>query len=188
LYMWNHNPNLNPERIMSYETGLLRSFLDGKVNAEITGYITDGDNLIVTGAMGNLYNSGIIRNKGIELAVNANPFKDLSFNLSYSYIHMKSPLFATPKHNLFVGARYNWKKFNLSANIHQIIDLDTDVTPVTKLESYTLINTKIVYHLSSKLEIFANAENLLNQEYEINRYYSMPGTTLFGGVNFRIGK
>ena len=188
LYMWNHNPDLKAERIMSYETGLLRSFLNGKINAELTGYIAEGDNLIVTGAMGNLYNSGIIRNKGIELAVNANPVKDLSFNLSYSYIHMKTPLFATPKHNLFVGARYRLKKFNFSANIHQIFDLDTDVTAVIKLESYILINAKLLYHVSSNLEIFANAENLLNQDYEINRYYSMPGITFFGGVNFQLSK
>jgi len=179
---------LNPERIMSYETGVSRSFLDGKLNAELTGYIANGDNLIVAGAMGNLYNSGVIRNKGIEVAVNASPAKNLTVNLSYSYIHMESPLFATPKHNLFIGGRYNWKKISVSANIQQINDLDTDATAITKLESYTLLNVKIVYHVTSNLEIFASAENLLNQKYEINRYYPMPGTTLFGGVNFKIGK
>lgn len=188
LYMWNHNPDLVPERIMSYETGVSRSFLNGKLNAELTGYITNGDNLIVTGAMGNLYNSGVIRNKGIEVALNANPVKNLTVNLSYSYIHMASSLFATPKHNLFIGARYIWKKVTISANIHQINDLDTDATAITKLESYTLINTKLVYHVTPKLEIFSNAENLLNQQYQINRYYPMPGTTLYGGVNYKLGK
>ncbi len=188
LYMWNHNPDLMPERIMSYETGVSRSFLNGKLNAELTGYIADGDNLIVTGAMGNLYNSGVVRNKGIEVAVNASPAKNLSFDLSYSYIHMKSPLFATPKHNLFIGGRYNWRKISFSASIHQINDLDTEVTSVTKLESYTLVNAKMVYHLTPGLEIFASTENLLNQKYEINRYYPMPGTTLFGGLNFNLGK
>ena len=188
LYMWNHNPDLNPERMMSYETGVSRSFLDGKLNAELTGYITNGDNLIITGALGKLYNSGIIRNKGVELAVNANPAKHLTVNLSYSYIHMDSPLFATPKHNLFIGGRYQWNKMNISANIHQINDLDTDATMVTKLESYTLIDAKLVYHITPNFEVFASAENLLDQQYEINRYYPMPGTTLFGGLNFKLGK
>ena len=188
LFMWNHNPDLQPERIMSYETGVSRSFLNGKLNAELTGYIADGDNLIVAGAMGKLYNSGVIKNKGIEVALNASPAKSLTVNLSYSYIHMESPLFATPKHNLFIGGRYNWKKISVSANIHQINDLDTDATAITKLESYTLLNAKMVYHVTPNLEIFASAENLLNQQYEINRYYPMPGTTLFGGVNFKLGK
>ncbi|NEW81617.1 MAG: TonB-dependent receptor [Mariniphaga sp.] len=186
LYMWNHNPDLMPERIMSYETGVSQSFLNGKLNAELTGYIADGDNLIVAGAMGNLYNTGIIRNKGIEVAINASPAKNLSVNLSYSYIHMKSPLFATPKHNLFIGGRYNFKKMSFTANIHQINDLDTDATVITKLESYTLINAKMVYHLTSNFEIFASAENLLNQRYEINRYYPMPGTTAFVGLNLKL--
>ena len=188
LYMWNHNPDLQPELIISYETGVSRSFLNGKLNAELTGYITEADNLIITGALGKLYNSGVIRNKGIEFAVNVNPAKNLSVNLSYSYINMKSPLFATPKHNLFIGGRYKWNKIGISANIHQINDLDTDATAFTKLESYTLIDAKLVYHITAHLEIFASAENLLNQQYEINRYYPMPGTTIFGGLNFRLGK
>lgn len=188
LFMWNHNPDLKTERVMSYETGLSKTFMNGKLNAELTGYILNGDNLIVTGAMGNLYNSGVIRNKGIEAALNASLAKNLAINLSYSYIHMKSPLFATPKHNLFIGGRYNWKKISVSANIHQINDLDTDVMAATKLESYTLLNAKLTYHFTTNLEVFANAENLLNQKYEINRYYSMPVTTLFAGLNFRLGK
>lgn len=187
LYMWNHNPDLQPERIMSYETGISRSFINGKLNAELTGYIIDGDNLIVTGAMGNLYNSGVIRNKGIEVAINANPNENLIINVSYSYINMKSPLFATPKHNLFIGGRYNLKKISISANVRQINDLNTDAIAVSKLESYTLLSAKLMCHLSSNLEIFTSAENILNQHYEINRYYPMPGATFFCGINYRLG-
>jgi iron complex outermembrane receptor protein len=187
LYMWNHNPDLQPERIISYETGISRSFINGKLNAELTGYIIDGDNLIVTGAMGNLYNSGVIRNKGIEVAIIANPNKNLTINVSYSYINMKSPLFATPKHNLFIGGRYSLKKISISANVHQINDLNTDAIAVSKLESYTLLSTKLVCHLSSNLEVFTSAENILNQHYEINRYYPMPGATFFCGINYILG-
>lgn len=188
LYMWNHNPDLKPEQIMSYETGVSRSFLDDKLNTELTAYIADGDNLIITGALGKLYNSGVIRNKGIEVAVNAIPAKRLTINLSYSYIYMKSPLFATPKHNLYIGGTYNRKKVSISANINKINDLDTDATNFTRLESYTLVNMKLVCHLTPDLEIFASAENLLNQKYQINRYYPMPGTTVFCGLNFKMGK
>jgi iron complex outermembrane receptor protein len=187
LYMWNHNPDLQPERIMSYETGISRSFINGKLNAELTGYIIDGDNLIVTGAMGNLYNSGVIRNKGLEVAINANPNENLTINVSYSYINMKSPLFATPKHNLFIGGKYNLKKISISANVRQINDLNTDAIAVSKLESYTLLSAKLVCHLSSNLEIFTSAENILNQHYEINRYYPMPGATFFCGINYKLG-
>jgi len=187
LYMWNHNSDLMPERIMSYETGVSKSFLKGKLNMELTAYIADGDNLIVAGAMGNLFNSGVIKNKGIEVAINASPAKNLSFNLSYSYIQMKSPVFATPKHNLFIGGRYNLKRISFSASIHQVNDLDTDATEVTKFESYSLVDAKMVYHINSSLEIFASAENLLNQKYEINRYYPMPGNTFFGGINLKLG-
>jgi len=188
LYMWNHNPDLKPERILSYETGISRSFLKGKLNTELTVYIANGDNLIVAGTMDKLYNSGIIRNKGIEIAANTIPTRNLTINLTYSYIHMKSPIFATPKHNLFIGGSYRMKKMGLSVNIQQINDLNTNATAISRLESYTLLNTKMVYYVTSNLEIFASGENLLGQKYEINRYYPMPGTTVFGGVNFKIGK
>jgi len=188
LYMFNHNPNLQPERLFSYETGISKSFLNGKLTGELTGYIANGDNLIVTGAMGNLFNTGEIRNKGIEVAINASPVQNLTLNVAYSYIHMDTPVFATPKHNLFFGGRYSWKKISFSANVQQVNYLDTDITATTKTESYTLVNAKLVYHVTPHLEIFASAENLLDEHYEINRYYPMPGTTYFGGLNYRVGK
>jgi len=188
LYMFNHNPNLQPERLFSYETGISKSFLNGKLTGELTGYIANGDNLIVTGAMGNLFNTGEIRNKGIEVAINASPVQNLTLNVAYSYIHMDTPVFATPKHNLFFGGRYSRKKISFSANVQQVNDLDTDITATTKTESYTLVNAKLVYHVTPHLEIFASAENLLDEHYEINRYYPMPGTTYFGGLNYRVGK
>lgn len=188
LYMFNHNPNLQPERIYSYETGLAHSFLDNKLKAEVTGYIVTGDNLIVTGAMGNLYNTGQLNNKGLELALTSKPLKNLELLLSYSYIHMERALFATPKNNLFLSGTYRWNKLRFNCSYQQISDLNNDAIGKINLVSYGLLNAKAAWSLNKHLEFTLNGENLLGQSYAPNRYYPMPLTTVFAGINLQLGR
>ena len=188
LYMFNHNPNLQPERIYSYETGISHNFLENKLKVELTGYLVNGDNLIVTGAMGNLYNTGAIHNKGIELALTAKPIKNFEFLVTYSYIHMDQPLFATPKNNLFLSGTYHWNKFRLNGSFQQISDLNNDATGKINLVSYSLLNAKAAWSLNKHIEFNLSGENLLGQKYEPNRYYPMPQTTVFAGINLKLGR
>jgi len=184
LFLWGPNPALNPETIINFETGISRWFFGNKMNAEITVYKLTGDNLIIMVPNKGLQNAGEVNNTGVELAVNASPVKNLELNATYSYIHMENPVYATPEHHLFLNAGYQIKKLILNANIQQISNLDNDPSPKVKLESYTLLNAKIAYNLFKNISLYVSAENLLNQDYEVNRYYTMPGTTVFGGVNF----
>ncbi len=188
LFMWNHNPNLKPEKIVNYETGIIQSLLESKLNIELTGFYIKGDNMIVTGAMGNLYNTGAIENRGIELAVNGRPAEKLDLSLSYSYIDMKTTVAGTPKHNLYLGGTYRWDKFWLNCNIQHIGDLDNDVTAKVNLVNYTTLNAKATWKALRFAEIFVSGENLLDQQYQINRYYTMPGATIFAGINFTPGR
>ena len=188
LYMFNHNPNLQPERIYSYETGVAHNFLQNKLKIELTGYLVKGDNLIVTGAMGNLYNTGKINNKGLEMALNARPVRNVELLLSYSYINMERPLFATPKNNLFLSGTYRWEKLRFNCSFQQVSDLNNDATGLINLVSYSLLNTKVAWSLNSHLEFTLSGENLLGQKYEPNRYYPMPLTTFFAGINLQLGK
>ena len=187
LYMFNHNPNLQPERIYSFETGVAHNFLQNKLKAELTGYIVSGDNLIVTGAMGNLYNTGKINNKGVEIALNAKPYRNIDLLLSYSYINMEVPLFATPKNNLFLSGTYRWQKFRFNCSFQQISDLNNDATGKINLTSYKLLNAKAAWGINNHVEFTLSGENLLGQKYEPNRYYPMPQTTIFAGINIRLG-
>jgi len=167
---------------------LARNFLVSKLKVELTGYIVKGDNLIVTGAMGNLYNTGKIDNKGIELAVTARPLKRMEMLLSYSYIHMDQPLFATPKNNLFLSGTYHWDKFRINCSLREISDLNNDVSGMVNLISYNLLNAKAAWKICRQFEVTLSGENLLGQRYEPNRYYAMPLTTIFAGINFQLGK
>ena len=184
--MWNHNPNLSPERIMNYETGVLQSFYDKKIKLELTGFIINGDNLIVNVPMQGLQNAGEVANKGIEFSANSNMVRDLDLNLTYVFIGMKSPVYATPKHHLYLSGNYSLKKFLFNTSVEYINGLDSDPSNNVSEETYTLVNAKITYRALKFAEFFLSAENLLNMEYETLKYYTMPGITLFGGIKLKI--
>jgi outer membrane cobalamin receptor len=186
LYIWNHNINLKPETVMSYETGLTQSFLDQKLRLELTGYIINGNNLIINVPLEGLQNAGEINNKGLEFSAFAKFINNLDLNLTYSYIHMKSPVYATPEHHLFISGNYHLHKFEFRSSLQYINHLDTDPSPGTSFQTYTLLNAGISYQPSKFAGLFVNAENILNQKYENNMYYPMPGITLFAGIKIRI--
>ncbi len=188
LYMFNHNPFLEPERIYSFETGIARNFLQNRLRIELTGYSVSGDNLIVTGAMGKLYNTGKINNKGVEVAITSSPVKPLEIILSYSYINMDRPLFATPGHNLFMSGTYRYRNFSVNCSLQHISDLNNDVSGKVNLIGYSLLNAKSSYRVSKNVELTLSGENLLSREYEPNHYYPMPLATVFAGVNFQLGR
>jgi len=186
LFIWNHNVNLMPETVVNFETGVMQSFYDRKLNLELTGFTVNGKDLIITVPLKGLQNAGEISNKGIELVAGAKPSENLSLDLTYSYTHMKKPVYATPRHNLFADVSYRIKKFGVALSIQHINHLDTDPsTDSESYETYTLLNTKKSYRLLSWCNIFLNAENLLDQKYANNIYYPMPGLTLFGGLKMK---
>lgn len=188
LFMWNHNPALTPEKVMNYETGILQSFFNHKLNLELTGFIVDGNDLIVTGAMGKLWNGGEIHNKGIEFAASTKPNKRLSLNFTYSYTDMKDPVYATPQHHIYLNSSYTWNKLLIGANIERVGHLNTQPDPslTPYFQDYTLLNFRLSYQLNHAVNLFCSGENLLNQSYETLRYYPMPGATIFGGVNVKL--
>lgn len=187
LFIWNHNSNLNPETIMNYETGILYTIPALRINLELTGFILSGDNMIITVPMQGLQNAGSVNNKGIELSGSASPSENLALNLTYSYTHMQKPVYATPRHNLFASVNYKYGKMQFMVSAQHINHLDSDPAVNRELfETYTLLNLKISYTPFKFGEIFLSAENLLNEKYATNIYYTMPGVTFFGGVKVRI--
>lgn len=184
LFMWGPNPNLNPEMIWNYETGILSHSANHRLQAELTVFMVKGNNLILNaGPPLGFQNTGEVSNKGIELALKAEPARDLTFDATYSYINMKQPVFATPEHHLYLNAHYRVGNIQLNGNIQYVGNLDNDPSPATNTESYTLLNAKAIYMFTQNVKLYVSGENLLNTSYEVNRYYTMPGTTVFAGLN-----
>lgn len=187
LFVWNHNVNLNPETVMNYEAGILMSLAENKISLELTGFIVDGKNMIISVPMQGLQNAGEVNNKGVEFSGSAHPSKNLSLNLTYSYTGMKTPVYATPRHNFYAGGNYSIGKFRISLSVQHINHLDTNPAVNKEMyETYTLLNSKLSWAPLKFAEFFVSGENLLNQKYATNIYYTMPGATIFGGVKLKL--
>jgi outer membrane cobalamin receptor len=182
LFLWGPNPDLAPETVINAETGFSRKFFNDKIDTEVTFFSIYGDNLIISVPMQGLLNSGEISNKGIELSIHARPSAIFDIDATYSYTNMKNPVFATPEHQLYISGRYSLKKFQFTGSVQQIINLDNDPSPVVNKENYTLVRARLTYSMNKNLKWHISVKNLLNETYQVNRYYTMPRATVFSGV------
>jgi outer membrane cobalamin receptor len=183
------NSNLKPERVTNYEIGLMQKLFADKLGLEITIFKADGENMIQTiysGGVPKNVNSGSFKNHGLEFSAKFNQNNDLNYILNYTYIKMKNPVLATPEHSLYLGANYTFNKFNINLGLQNITNLTTLTSPTVQKESYVLLNTIISYNVVENFNIFLKAENILDESYEINYDYPMPGITIFGGINFHL--
>lgn len=81
------NPDLRPEFTDTYEAGLEMAFLDNRLGFDFTYYYSLSTDQIIpinvaasTGYMRAAVNSGSMRNKGVELVLNATPVRTEDFN------------------------------------------------------------------------------------------------------------
>ncbi|ENB2823078.1 bifunctional siderophore receptor/adhesin Iha, partial [Escherichia coli] len=113
------NPELKPEESVSYEAGVYYDNLSG-LNANITGFITDFSNKIVSYSIDdntNSYtNSGKARLHGVEFAGTLPLWsEDVTLSLNYTWTQSEqrdgdnkgAPLSYTPEH--MVNAKLNWQ-------------------------------------------------------------------------------
>ncbi len=79
-------------------------------------------------------------------------------------------------------------KWNVSTGIQYVAGLYNveKITENTEKEHFLLWNLRTSYDVSSYIKLFLKAENLLNQNYEINAGFPMPGVTGFGGIRLKI--
>ncbi len=187
------NPDLQPERMINYEVSVGQGFFGGRLSAELTGYIADGSNMIqmqpdTDGKQKNV-NSGEFNNKGIELSLKWNAWKNLNIQGNYSYLHMENPILYAPGQQAYIAASYRLNKWTLSANYQYIHDLYSkleDKTVPAVIENYGLLNAKVSYRPLRWLDVFVKGENLTDISYQIVNEYPMPGITVFGGINFSL--
>ncbi len=186
LFLWGPNPALDPETVLSVETGLAKSFAGNRLRAELTLFSVQGDNLIVTVPMQGLQNAGEVNNRGVEMMLHGRPFDGLQLDATYSFTDMENPVYATPEHHLYLEGRYQWKRWLLSGNVRRVINLDSDPGPGVADVDYTLLEARVQFSINKNLNWYLSGENLLNTTYAVNRYYTMPGATFFTGINLRL--
>ncbi|HZK03380.1 MAG TPA: TonB-dependent receptor [Bacteroidaceae bacterium] len=188
LYMFgSQNPDLLPESLINYELSYSRKFIDGRLNFDINLFYIDGENIIqtllVNGRRLNV-NTGRIKNRGVESSLFYIVNKDLRFKANYSYLNMSNPIVAAPGNMAYLEADWRHNALRICSGIRYVSDLYTSVVPgdVSK-ESFLLLNLRATYRVNAKCSFFVRGENLLSQEYEINKGFNMPKASIAGGID-----
>jgi outer membrane cobalamin receptor len=186
------NDALEPERMINYEMGWNQHWLKGKMRTELTGFRSVGSNLIVMVPPApppppQYRNSGDFANTGIEFAWNYRPSDSWNLHANYTFIHMKTPLPATPEHNLFLSGGYRLDKWDFLLKLQNVFNLYNETAAgVDVLEKhYHLLGARIGYRATRFMDLFLMGNNLLDQEYQINYGYPMPGISVMGGINLK---
>ncbi|MFA5650602.1 MAG: TonB-dependent receptor [Proteiniphilum sp.] len=191
MYMFPpRNPDLLVERLMNYEVSIQQSLMNNRLNLGVNLFYIKGDNMIqvaiVDGRPLNV-NSGEVENKGFEVTASYQATTSLRFSANYSWLDMVHPVLSAPEHKLYVSGNYSKGRWNVSSGLQYIGGLYTDVAPEEPLkEDFLLWNARLNYKLTEAVSLFVKGENLLDQTYEINAGYPMPGITFFGGARVDI--
>ena len=190
LYLYAPNPNLQPERMVNYEISWLQSLLNNRLNIELTAFKVMGDNMIQVvpppppPAM--RQNIGSFDNMGIEFSARYAVCKNLFLHANYSYLDLTKAVVAVPRQQLNISANYKYKIWNLNVSTQYIEKLYTQVVQVPVIQSdYLLLNARLSAKPLKQLEVFVDGNNLLNQQYQINYGYPMPGINFNAGFNVR---
>lgn len=196
MYMYNpKNPDLKAESLWNYELAFSQNIMDGRLMYGINLFHMDVENTILTlpSAGGPLnQNSGELKNSGVELEAAYAVSSSIKVNANYSWLNMETPVIAAPVHKAYLGGSYTKGAIHASTGFQYIKDLYTTpktVQPTTVIanpdvkESFLLWNARFSYQLTDMVQLWINADNLLNKEYQINDGYPMPGIAFMGGVN-----
>lgn len=191
LYMFGmKNPDLRSERIWNYEVAWSHRLAGDRLSYGVNLFWIDGRDIIQTipvDGRPKLVNQARIENRGVEAEAAWQIARAWSVNANYSYLWMKYPVLASPRHKFYAGAGYRQQRWTIEAGVQYVDGLYTDVTQGAEIqENFVLLNLRASFRVNRRLTIYARGENLLAQQYEINAGYPMPKATLFGGIKLNL--
>ncbi len=176
------NQTLTPEHVWNYEISLDKNMLNDYLTFSITAFYDEGDNLIVvTPPFNTNSNSGSFIHKGIEFAGKYLVNDNFNMLFNYSFLNCNAPTLYAPEHKINLMLNYVYKPLDVNLNLQKVAGLYTSIQN-TNTESYFVLDATLNYSLRGMLKIFVKGGNLLNENYQIDNGYPMPGRNIMFGV------
>ncbi len=165
------NPNLKPETVETYEAILIQKISSSSLSI---GYFDSRIKDIIVSAAANTVqtfeNQDEQRFSGIEAELSSEFLDgDLSTRFGVGHItHSDQTKKITPETTIsgIINYRFNNAlNFTLNGFYHSPTENYYE-TGSNKLDPYTIINTKLSYHLTSRLICFLEVENIFDENYK----------------------
>lgn len=189
------NPNLKTEEINNYEIGLSANSDD--FSFDVTGFVMKGDNLIesvrnVTAPpMYTFRNTGEFEFKGCEVSAGYIFTKNLNFNAGYTYFNAGKHTAGRPGSKIDADVSYKIGKWSFVADTMYIGEYFSLNNKQGRLNDFTIINAKVFYEVKEGIKLFADAQNITNQDYEMyldregGIMMQMPGAAVYFGTQIK---
>ena len=191
------NESLKPEVSWNYEVGLNQQILVG-LDADVAAFILEGENLIETAVVPGrvppfqFQNKGSFTFHGIEAALQfrRGPWRS---SMAYTLTDFGANTRARAGSKLNVAAGATVKKVDLDVTFQHVARYFAEDSSKSPIPAYCTVDFRAGYRLLSWLDLFASAENLLNQQYDTyadlpgtqTGLYRMPGRALTVGLKLR---
>ena len=173
------NPGLKPERVWNYEMGVEQSF-GTQIVLKATVFRMKGSNFIETNRnpspppLFKFMNTGRISFSGVELEWGAAFSRSLSANVFYTYLNPGEKTKGRPGQKFDFLIRLEQGPVDFTFLAQHVRDYYAADFSWDKLPSYFLLNGRMDIHLSRRLTLLVDGNNLLNKDYRI--YADLPGT------------
>ena len=188
LYMYKPaNDSLRAENVWNYELSYRQYLLDRRIRLGVNIFYLHATNMIVTqmtaGKPKNI-NTGEMKNCGLETEFAYNIVKGLWLSANYSFLHMSNPQLGAPEHKLNIAARYHHDRFRVGTDVQYIHGLHLATGAQPEKENYVLWNAHASVRLWRGLWANITVDTILGQQYEINKGFPMPGTSVLAGLRW----
>jgi vitamin B12 transporter len=190
------NPNLRPEYSRGYELGVEQGMFNGKVRANVTYFKNSISNLIQCAPPSFLLlqNVNNAQTEGVETSVRIDFTSWLDFYVAYTHqlafnVDTGVVLVRRPEDaiSVRVGVR-PWEGVRFGAELNQV-SARHDINAITGAlmipSPYTLLRATASWDVRKGLELYARAENILDDQYEEPEGFKPPSFQVFFGVRAR---
>jgi outer membrane cobalamin receptor len=179
------NPGLVPERLWNYQ-GTLHAQPAASLTAWATFFYSDLSNQVITlGRFPNLRlaNSGSAIHRGVETNAQWRPSRSWLLTGGYAWLRSTNLAPLIPRNKL--NTSLQWHRGRFVANLSAMVAGRrwADAAHTRTLDGYPLLTFQGSCRITRTLTVFAMADNLLNQRYEILPGYPMPGVNGAGGIS-----
>lgn len=198
------NPDLRPERSRGFEGGV--RWRGSRVTLEAVAFSNDLEDEIVedfsvfpstvTNAAGDS------RRRGVELSAEWRPRENALLGANYTYLDSREQSVAgaasareirRPRRTANAYARWESGPFTLGGSLAYVgrrLDRDFDrfPSPIVSLDPYVLGSLRVACRIMPRLELFARAENMFDEDYQDVFGYATPGASIHAGLRVTFGR
>jgi vitamin B12 transporter len=193
------NPNLQPETSRGFDAGFEQPLLNGRVNFGVTYYENDVKNIIINVFNGVSFTSTFenvqhAKMYGTESFVSATVTDQFKIRFDYTTTRARDEttdlgLLRRPGNKASVTAVWTpLNELTIAATVVHVsswVDVNRDTAvfiPRLDAPAYTTVNLVANYTVNKNVTVFARADNLFNEQYQVPVGFLRPGLGVYGGL------